>query len=278
MTIPIISTANNPITGVFGTGRVQLFARSGVWIRPPGISAVRVRAWGAGGSSISNTGGGTGGSFALKTIYDLGNVTSVTVSVGISMKKYMAPSYTLIGPSSSFGEYVIAPGGGAAGQNIAAPVGVGDILHPGGDAGNSGGGGGAGNLFGPGGSASYYSSSGTAAEALLASSGSSGGGGVGVSGSTGGNGLFGTGGRGFAEASTTAASVSYPPVSTMPFFSIDFLGCGPGGGYGQAGLNGGGGGPATIANTQWGPVTGGFPGGGGGAYAAGADGLVIVEY
>lgn len=278
MTIPIISTANNPITGVFGTGRVQLFARSGVWIRPPGISAVRVRAWGAGGSATNNNSGATGGSFALKTIYDLGNVTSVTVTVGISMKKYLATTYNTVGPSSSFGEYLIAPGGGAQGSNTPAPAGIGDIVHPGGDGGQSGGGGGAGNLFGPGGSASYAGSSGSAADAFLASSGSSGGGGVGVSGSIGGNGLFGTGGRGFAEASTTAASVSYPPVSTMPFFSIDFLGCGPGGGYGQAGLNGGGGGAATNANTQWCPVTGGFPGGGGGGYTSGADGLVIVEY
>ena len=64
MTIAIQSQISNPITGVFGTGQVQIFSTSGVWTVPPGIGKVRVRLWGAGGSfcnTSTNYGGGGGG-------------------------------------------------------------------------------------------------------------------------------------------------------------------------------------------------------------------------
>jgi len=277
MTIPIISTANNPITGTFGTGQVRMFAKSGTWYRPPGINAVRVRMWGAGGGYVSAPGGGSGGGFAMKTIYDLGDVTSVAVQVGVSVKIVMANSIDQIGTNSMFGDYVFAQGGGPQVQYSVPLGGYGDIVYQGGTGSGVGGGGGAANLFGPGGNSSFYNGVGTVADAYIPSSGSSGGGGGAAEGTYGGNGMFGTGGRGFNPTAASGFN-SFPPVSTMPFFSIDFLGAGPGGGYYQAGINGGGGGYVNSTNANYFPVTGGFPGGGGGGYGAGADGLVIVEF
>jgi len=74
MSIPIQSQIFNPITGVFGTGQMQIFGsgQSGIWYIPLGIGKVRVRMWGGGGG-VAGPGGG--GGFALKTIYDLTGVT-----------------------------------------------------------------------------------------------------------------------------------------------------------------------------------------------------------
>jgi hypothetical protein len=55
----------------------------------------------------------------------------------------------------------------------------------------------------------------------------------------------------------------------QPLLSIDFLGTGPGGGYYQNGVNGGGTGAGSNA--------GSFPGGGA-ANSSGGYGFVIVEY
>ena len=138
MAIPIQSQIYNPITGVFGTGQMQIFGvgQSGTWYVPLGIGKVRVRCFG-GGASI-----GAGGGFAIKSIYDLTGVTSVAVTVASA------------GGTSSFGSYVSATGG------TTTPTGGSGV---GGDINASGGsvaGGGVGSLFGNGGTPSIPGGSG----------------------------------------------------------------------------------------------------------------------
>jgi len=105
MAIQEISQAFNPITGVFGTGQVQVFGTSGSWTVPTGISRVRARVWGGGGYNS-----GSGGGFSLRAIYDLTGVTSVAVTVGAA-----GISGVTTGGTSSFGSYCSATGGVTAG-------------------------------------------------------------------------------------------------------------------------------------------------------------------
>jgi hypothetical protein len=123
MAVSIQSQIFNPITGVFGTGQMQIFGpgMSGSWTVPIGIGKCRVRMFGGGGTV------GGGGGFSLKSIYDLTGVTSVPVIVGGA------------GGTSSFGSYCSATGGGG--------VGVGGDINTSGGAGT---GGGVGSLFGNG--------------------------------------------------------------------------------------------------------------------------------
>lgn len=256
MTVPIQSQIYNPITGVFGNGSMRIFGvgQSGTFTVPAGVSAIRVRLWGAGGSS-----GGCGGGFALKTIYGLTAGTSIAVTVANGS-----------GSTSSFGSYLSATGG-AAGGGVAGSGTGGDINASGGLGFSGHGAGGAGNLFGNGGQGA---NSGTNPPF----SGASGGGGgafTSNSWSTPGAGsVIASGSGSYFAASTTNAGISInPATSGMTQFSIDFIGCGGGGagsstgGYGGHGVNGGGSGPSG---------SGGYPGGGGGAY--GGLGLVIVEW
>lgn len=204
MTVPVQSQIFNPITGVFGTGQVQIFGagQSGVWYVPPGVGKARVRLWGAGGSGANAGGGG----FALKTIYDLSGVTSVAVIVA------EAPSGT-----SSFGSYVSATGG-LSSSPYSGGTGVGgDINTSGGTSGSAG----AGSLFGRGGSSSAQ--------------GSSGWGGSGV-GNLGASGFLGSGG---GNPNTVALGPASQSGMSAPF-SLDFIGTG-GGAYSGSGTNGGGG-------------------------------------
>ena len=131
----------NPITGRFGTGQIRIIATSGSFVVPDGISSVRVRMWGAGGSS--HTGGG-GGGFALKIISNLNPNQSIPVTVGRQTSTYSE------GGTSSFGNFVSATGGSPRSTTSGGSGIGGDINYTGG-AGLSGGGGGAANLFGPGG-------------------------------------------------------------------------------------------------------------------------------
>lgn len=88
MAVSIQSQVFNPISGVFGTGQVQIFglnSLSNVWTVPLGINKVRARCF-----------GGAGG-FAMKSIYDLTGVTSVPITVQKG--------------TCSFGSYVSATGG-----------------------------------------------------------------------------------------------------------------------------------------------------------------------
>lgn len=254
MAIALTQTAFNPITGVFGSGNVQVFGGKGTatgsytWTVPPGVAKVRVRVWSAGGGN-----GGSGGGFAMKTIFDLTGVSTVAVTVG-------AGAVNTTGGTSSFGSYVSVTGGAANGGSAGSST-SGDINQSGGLGVSSCGGGGVGSLFGDGGS-----SAGT-----VGNSGASGGGGTGSSTAYGGgSGLFGSAGQ-YISSGTSAALVT-PTTGLIGQFSIDFIGTGGGGAYNQSGANGGGGGQGG---------SGGYPGGGGGINSgsnAGAAGMVIVEW
>ena len=239
MTVPVQSQIFNPITGVFGTGQMQVFGagQSGSWYVPNGIGKVRVRLWGGGAGSTSVAGGG---GFALKTIYDLSGVTSIPVSVG-------AGGNAGSGGTSSFGSYVSATGGttgGTGGSGVG-----GDINSSGGTV--SSGAGGAGSLFGNGGSNTAVGASGAGNNTATSPSPSYS------------NGFLGAGGN----YSSTTSIFNYPSSGISSQFSIDFIGTGGGGTYILPGINGGGGGGA-----------GGFPGGGSSGTNLGASGLVIVEF
>lgn len=163
------------------------------------------------------------------------------------------------GNSSSFGAYVSATGG----QTSSGGTGTG------GDINTTGGGTGFYNLYGPGGgSAANLFGNGSTHGA----SGFSGGGGWGTgtaatSGQNGGNGLTGRGGLAgiFEQTARAGENTDGLPLGE---FSIDLIGCGPGGGGGAtnapggSGFNGGGGGGGNNSAAG----RGGFPGGGGGSH------------
>ena len=256
MAIALTQTAFNPITGVFGSGNVQIFGGQGTttgsytWTVPPGVAKVRVRVWSAGGSNA-----GSGGGFAMKTIYDLSGVTSVAVTVG-------AGSTSSNGGTSSFGSYVSVTGGGTNGGAVGAST-SGDINYSGGLGASGNGGGGVGSLFGNGGGTT----------SVYGQSGGSGGGAMNNTPSSplsGGAGLFGSGGMYLSSGS--AAGIVTPSTGLVGQFSIDFIGTGGGGAFYQSGANGGGGGYAG---------SGGYPGGGAGSGTSGNSsgaGMVIVEW
>lgn len=238
MTVPIVSQINNPITGVFGTGNIQMYGlgMSGTFTVPAGVSTVRVRLWGGGGYNA-----GSGGGFALKTIYGLVPGAAITVTVGA------APNST--GGTSSFGSYVSATGGSSGSGS--GGTGVGGDINTTGGAGDGAGSGGSASLFGNGG-VRFRSAAG-------------GGGGSNNAAWSGGSGFTGVGG--WTAANTNANSVSMPTAGNTT--SIDYIGTGGGGSYYQCGSNGGGGGENGG---------GGYPAGGGGGGAPGGAGLVIVEW
>lgn len=260
----ITSSLANPVTGIFGTGKINFYVSDDTFIVPEGITSVRVRLWGAG-----NRGGG--GGFALKTINDLVPSASIPITVGVTA-----------GATSSFGAYVSATGGTEYSTSNAGIGGTGiggDINHSGGgnpkSSSGSNGCGGAGNLFGNGGYGGQASTFGVSGSSAA----SGGGGGEGTTGTvrTGGNGGSGFSGKGGMGGSYYAVNASQyavipPENGESSFGGIDFIGTGGGGGgiaYGSsggAGANGGGGGSN-------GP--GGFPGGGGAPHGIG---LVIVEW
>lgn len=244
MAIPVVSQIYNPITGVFGTGQMQIFASSGIWTVPPGINKVRARVWGAGGGN-----GGGGGGFAIRTVWDLTGVSVVGVTVG-------AGSTSANGGTSSFGSYVSATGGVAAGGAGGAGVG-GDINNSGGQGTSGVAGGGVGSVIGIGG--------GSAGAAVAPATLGGAGGGISNPATMAANGFLGRGALGSAGQSLAA-------TSGLTIFSIDFIGTGGGGNANiQNGINGGGAGGGGQAGR------GGIPGGGGASGLSGR-GLVIVEW
>ena len=284
--IPTQSQVNNPVSGAFGTGQMQIFANNGTWTVPQGIGKARVRVWGAGGgwcNVSSYYGGGGGGGFAMKVIYGFEGVTSVPVTVGVGGGYFNGgtPVVTAAG-TSSFGSYVSATGGSYGGSTSTANIGGtgvgGDVNNVGGTGSfwggsSGGGGGGVASIFGNGGNggSSGYSPGQNAFGGA--------GGGAGSSsysyGNFGGNGFLGLG----SLPGNTTYLYQLPAQTGFNQFSIDFIGTGGGGSPYQNAANGGGaGGYGSSA---------GWPGGGAGYYGVttnaantiyGASGLVIVEY
>ena len=251
MAIQTISTAYNPISGVFGTGQVQIFAATGnsTWTVPPGIGKVRARVWGGGGYNL-----GCGGGFSLKAVYDLTGVTSVAITVGTG-----GTSGTTTGGTSSFGSYCSATGGTTGSSTVGFGTG-GDINYQGGRGGTVAAG--VASIFGPGNGE------------LSATNGATGGAGQGSSAISvmAAGGFLGIGG---ITSGPVSGAVSQLPTSGLGQFSIDYIGTGGGGGTGQNGINGGGGGVQGAVATA---PQGGIPGGAGGTTGNGGQGLVIVEW
>lgn len=286
MTIAATQTIVNPVTGVFGTGQVQIFSASGTWTVPAGIGKCRVRVWGAGGGYCgagSFFAGGGGGGFAMKSIYDLSGVTTVAVVVGTGGGIVNTTSTNgTAGGTSSFGSYVSATGGFTGSTSLSTlnvgGTGVGGDINTSGGRGfgsgsAGGGGGGCGSLFGNGGTG------GENARPGMNSFGGAGGG----SGHTsvaltnfGGNGGFGNAGAGLLN--TTYPFPRAAESGLLGSLCLDFIGTGGGACFNVPGSNGGGGSSDTFP---------GFPGGGAGytgrPFATGttqygANGLVIVEW
>lgn len=241
---------NNPVTGVYGSGLIRIYTKSGTFVVPTGCEKVRVRMWGAGGDAASNAYGSGGGGFTLK---------ECTVTPGESI------TVTVSG-SASFGTHCSA----SAGTATTAGTGSGGDLNYSGGAypGSSvGGGGSAANVFGDG--------------STYGGSGSSGAGGFGrgtASGDTpknGGNGLTGFGGIGRVDG------VPPDPPTVIINTGIDYIGTGPGGAGGNdlragSGINGGGGGGSQYNNLAG---DGGYPGGGSGGHGSkGGGAMLIVEW
>jgi hypothetical protein len=196
----------NPISGTYGSGKIQLFSASGTFTRPTGVANVRVRLWGGGGSS-----NGGGGGFAIKEI--VGVAATVAVTVG-------AASGT-----SSFGALVSATGGTLGSSNPGGSGSGGDYNSTGGTAGGSNNGGGVASIWGNGGEGGQNGVAGAS------------GGGQGAVTLSGNPGLYGSGGSG-VNTSGTITSALQPAWN-----SIDFIGTGGGGSIvGTAAQNGGGGG------------------------------------
>ena len=67
---------NGYATEVFGSGQQVFITSTRSFVVPPGVTSVRVRVWGAGGTGTAQSGktpgrSGSGGGFAMKTITGL---------------------------------------------------------------------------------------------------------------------------------------------------------------------------------------------------------------
>lgn len=262
----------NPITGTFGTGQVKYYYENDTFVVPNGISAVRVRLWGAGGSSNGangrGAGAGGGGGFALKTISGLTSGASIAVTVGTSASA-----------SSSFGAYVSATGGASGGSAAYGGGGAGGAggTGVGGDINNTGGNG-SGGLYS---SNTYYFWGGGGGCAGLTGKGGDGGGGD-----------YNRADQNIYVGGAVGAHSNYTntqwPNNITPFYSdanisdefdisnLDLIGTGRGATGTQttnysfiasAGINGAGGIGETLPAVP-----------GGGSHNNFAQGLVVVEY
>lgn len=226
-TLSKILPIQNPLTGIFGTGKVEFLIESGTFVVPAHITTLRVRVWGQGGSDA-----GSGGGFAMKQITVDGN-SSIAVTVG--------KGSNAAGATSSFGSYVSATGGSYRDGSPGTGIG-GDINHSGGaSSGGNGatydGGGGAANLLGDGG-AGAPGSAGNSSDGF----------------STGGG--YGGAGKGYKTQMENIGVI-------FTELNLDYIGCGDGGYGGYSGTNGGGGTRAGGGGFPGGAAGGNNIGGGG---------------
>lgn len=120
---------------------IQVFTSSGTYTPTSGTKKIRVRlvgGGGGGGSAAGNTNanwvslgtGGSAGTYGESTIIDATSITTVSVTVGNGGGGGFAGSAGNAGGSSSFGAYIVAPGGaagGAGGSNsVTTPVFIAD--------------------------------------------------------------------------------------------------------------------------------------------------------
>lgn len=108
-----------PGQSFFGNNNTRVFMRSGTFVVPPGVSTIRVRVHGAGGSGAVATAstlnrcatGGGGGGFTMKVISTTPG-TSYAVTVGAGGTRAQTLANGVAGGTSSFGAILTATGGG----------------------------------------------------------------------------------------------------------------------------------------------------------------------
>lgn len=109
---------------------VQVFAASGTWTKPVGITTIRVQVVGAGGGSSGYSESGGAGGYSER-ILDVTNITSVAVTVGTggAGTSYAAAGGAAggAGGTSSFGIYCSATGGAGANSQLGHTGGGGGI-------------------------------------------------------------------------------------------------------------------------------------------------------
>ena len=71
-----------PLSGVFGTGKVEFWLSSGTFTIPTAITTVRVRMWGGGGGCGNTTAGGTSSFGAYCSATGGGSTTNPGVGAG----------------------------------------------------------------------------------------------------------------------------------------------------------------------------------------------------
>lgn len=115
-----------PGQSFFGSGNLQIYINSGTYVVPPGVTRIRVRVWGAGGSGgctceIAQAGlaaGGGGGGFGMKVIDTTpGTSYTVTVGAGGAAVNGAVRNNGNAGGTSSFGTAVTCTGGGGGAAN-----------------------------------------------------------------------------------------------------------------------------------------------------------------
>lgn len=260
MSFPVLTSGGGQIgTGLIYSNVVYFYpysptvtniTRTVSWTVPAGVTTVRVRVWGGGGGGL-NTGNGLnysggGGGFALKTITGLTPGSTVTVTISAGGNSGSSPA---IGGTSSFGAYVSATGGrnnNTAGS-ITGGVGVGGDI----------------NMYGSGGGPlSSTTNSGHAGNLFIPFT-------------------------GVVDEILPVLNGAYPILMSSPVNGLDKIGTGFLFGQQTAfSFFGSNGNPVLVSlgNGQGsGSGAGTFPGGGGwgqtqGGQAAGAPGLVVVEY
>jgi len=241
-----------PGQSFFGQNNTRAFMRSSTFVVPPGVSTIRVRVHGAGGSGACTTStnmnqcatGGAGGGFAMKVIATSPG-TSYAVTVGTGGASVASLNNGNAGGTSSFGS-ILTCTGGAGGLSTSSSIANsaasaaggtgtgGDVNYSGGASGSATttttnvtyrtfavtGGGSCASIFGAGGASGNASCS--AATATASAKAITSGGGVGGSSGnatytgTTGNAAVATGPGGTAGGSKDLSSSTSSSVSNLP--------------------------------------------------------------
>ena len=103
-----------------------LFAASGTWTVPTGITKARVTVVGGGSGGFTSATAEIGGFGGFAQAYITGLSGSVTITVGLGSNEATAGSSTA-GGTTSFGSYISATGGGSASSGVIGVGGTGTV-------------------------------------------------------------------------------------------------------------------------------------------------------
>ncbi len=113
-------------TGAYNGVTTVLFAASGTWTVPTGITRARVTVVGGGSGGFTSATAAIGGFGGFAQAYITGLSGSVTITVGLGSNEATAGSSTA-GGTTSFGAFISATGGGAASSGSAGVGGTGTV-------------------------------------------------------------------------------------------------------------------------------------------------------